>query len=94
MNKSIKPEDILPDDESVKIIDGVQVRKGTLGAVLANARILSDASSTPSEKQAALSVIQELAPALVVLGVYEHIQWKNHEIQKIVEDAARKLHRL
>jgi hypothetical protein len=87
MNKSIKPEDILSDDESVKIISGVRVRKGTLGAVLANAQILSTATSTDSEKETALSVIRELAPALVVLGVYEHIQWKNPEIQKIVEEA-------
>jgi ribosome-binding ATPase YchF (GTP1/OBG family) len=93
MNKSIKPENILSDDESSKIIDGIPVRKGTVGAVLANAKILASASSTEAEKQAALKVIEELAPALVVLNVYEHIQWKNPAIQQIVENAARKLNR-
>ena len=93
MSKSIKPEDILPDEESVKIIDGVKVRKGTIGAALANAKILASATSTAIEKEAVLSIINELAPALVVLGVWEHIQWKNPEIQKIVEETAKEFHR-
>ncbi len=91
MKKSIKPEDILSDDESIKIIDGVPVRKGTIAAVMANAKILSDSSISPSEKSEALKTIKEYAPALVVLGVYEHMKWNNPEIQKIVEEAARKL---
>lgn len=94
MTKLIRPENILPDNESSKIIDGIHVRKGTIGAVLANAKTLTSSALTPFEKQAALEIIKELAPALVVLGVHDYIQWKNAEIQQIVKEAARALNRL
>ncbi len=67
------------------------LEKVRVGAVLANAKILASVSSTLSEKQVALDVIKGLAEALVVLGVYEHIQWKNPIIQQIVEKSAIEL---
>ena len=37
---ALRPEDMLEDEQDVRIINGVQVRKGTLGAFIANARRL------------------------------------------------------
>jgi hypothetical protein len=90
-NKIVRPEDVLADNENFKIINGIKVRKGTIGAALLNAAILSSTTATSKEKEEAKKVIIELAPALVVLGIYDQVVWKNTEIQEIVAAAAKKL---
>lgn len=85
---AVKPDDILPDSENIRIIDGVKVRKGSIAAVIANISILeSDVSAT--EKSAALEVIKELAPALIVLDVYKHVTFKNLQIQELFDKVAK-----
>lgn len=86
----IKPEDILPKDIDAIEINNMVVRKGTVAAALANAKIL--ASNTPSqiEKTKALKLIKELAPALVAMETHRHFTWNNPEIQKIIEETTQK----
>lgn len=91
MNQGTRPEDILPENENYAVINGIKVRKGTIGAALKNATILASSLTDPTEKEEAKKIITELAPALVVLGMYEHVVWKNPNIQKIIEIAAEKL---
>ena len=79
--KTIRPEDILPDEINSAEIAGVQVRKGTVAAVLANADILTSEDSTQQDKDNALSLIKELAPAIVAIGLHRHVSWKNKEAQ-------------
>jgi len=83
---SLKPEDILPDDINSTEINGIKVRKGTIGAALANAKILSSKTSTEIEKSNAKEIIKELAPAMIALELHQHVIWKNLEIQKIIEE--------
>lgn len=90
-NKSIRPEDMLSDSENYTVMRGVRVRKGTIGAALQNASILDSPSASQREKEEAKKVIAELAPGLVALGMYDHVVWKNKEIQKIVEEASKKI---
>lgn len=94
IKKSIRPEDVLPEDENYTEIDGIKVRKGTIAAVLQNAAILSSSLASHPEKEAAEKTIAELAPGLVVLGMHEHVTWKNPSIQKMVENAAKKLSKI
>src|SRR5260221_11992006 len=88
---TIKPKDLLTDDCDHAIIKGVKVRKGTIRAALANAKILASKSASQEEKTSALSTIRELAPALAAFDMHNLVVWKNAEIQKIVEDAAKML---
>ncbi len=94
INKNIRPEDVLPENENYTVIDGIKVRKGTIAAVLQNAVILSSSLASNSEKEAAKKTITELAPGIVVLGMHEHVTWKNPSIQKIIEDAIKKLSKI
>lgn len=87
----IRPEDILSEAENYKIIDGIKVRKGTVGAALKNASILSSPLANTDEKVTAKNAITELAPVLVVLGMHEHVVWKNPIIQQEIEAAAERL---
>jgi hypothetical protein len=91
VQKSIRPEDILSEEENYKVISGIRVRKGSIGAALKNASILASTLASSTEKEEARRVLAELAPALVALGMHEHVIWKNPEIQKQIEAAAKKL---
>lgn len=84
------PEDILPDDTNSMVINGVNVRKGTIGAVLRNADILANTTANDLLNKEALQNIKILAPGLVALKMHEHVIWKNKEIQDIVNNEVKK----
>jgi len=84
-----RPEDILPDGEDFKTIRGVRVRKGTIAAAMSNMEVLANGSE--EERHKARAVIEELAPALVVLGVHRHFQCRNPEVESILATSARLL---
>ncbi|WP_237669032.1 hypothetical protein [Rhodococcus sp. BS-15] len=44
---SIRPEDVLPDGAERASFDGLEIRKGTVAAFVANARALDDAEQAP-----------------------------------------------
>lgn len=90
-HSSVRPEDVLPDEQNSTFIRGINVRKGTVAAVLRNAEILASPASREEEKQDAWAMINALAPGLVALGLHEHVIWKNPDIQALVEATARSM---
>ena len=89
MRRPTTPEDVLPDQEDFKTIRGVRVRKGTIAAAMRNMDVLDDGAD--EEKEAALAMIQELAPGLVVLGVHRHFICRNPAVEAILAKAAKEL---
>lgn len=67
----MKPHDILPDDTNSVVLDGVTVRKGTVGAFIVNARVLADEGSDAAARAAALEDALALVPAMERLGVFD-----------------------
>lgn len=88
-NRPFRPEDALADQEDYKTVRGVRVRKGTIFAAMQNMEML--ASGSRDEKDTALTMIRELAPALVALGVHDHFACRNPEVEAVLEEAAAKL---
>lgn len=88
---SIKPEDILSDSDNYGVVKGVTIRKGTIAALFANVVILENKQSSVSEKEDAKEAIQKLLPALVALGISDHIIFKNKEIQGWAETLRKTL---
>lgn len=86
---SVKPEDILADDQNTAILNGVSVRKGTVAAFLANADILENPNPTQEQKHEALMMIKELAPAVIAGGLHKHVVFKNPQIEQILVDAGK-----
>ena len=84
---SYQPEDILPNNKNHVEINGKVIRKGTMGAALANAKIIESAQATPKEKQAAFNVLKTLAPSLIDFELTKFLQWKNPKIQCIFDQA-------
>lgn len=83
---AIRPEDILPEEINSLVINGVNVRKATVGATLANANILNSDTASEAEKFSALEKIKELIPALIAIGLHQHVTWKNPQIQKLIDE--------
>lgn len=90
-NKAVSPEELISDTDNFVIRKGVKVRKGTVGAALANADILISATATDQEKQLATEKLAELAPALAAIEISKHVTWKNPVIEKMIAEAEKNL---
>ena len=66
----MKASEILPDEQNTTKINGITIRKGSVGAFLANWRVLQDASRA-NEHASAKADLLELLPALKELGLFE-----------------------
>ena len=77
----MKAQDVLPDDVNQGEFQGVMVRKGTVGAFLANARAWCDATR---ERREAAGRAQAL-PALRALGLFEVLQLRDPALRAWVE---------
>lgn len=83
---AIKPEDILKDGQDSAIFHGIDTRKGTIKAAIENAKIIESKNTSTQEKEEARKTFKELVPYLVALELHEHMQWKNQEFQKMIDD--------
>jgi hypothetical protein len=86
----VRPEDVLPDEFNTADFDGTTVRKGSVGAFLANARLLRDVGSSPTARDAARTQIIALVPALKALGVFDSFSVRDPELATLVESALAK----
>lgn len=81
----MKAQDVLPDDVNQGEFQGVMVRKGTVGAFLANARAWCDAAATRERREAAGRDIAQALPALRALGLFEVLQLRDPALRAWVE---------
>lgn len=88
----MKAQDIIPDGQDFTVIGGHTVRKGSVGAFLANARVLEDAHASPGEKQSARQDLQALVPTLDALGLFEVFALRSPALRAEVEEARRRGH--
>jgi hypothetical protein len=86
-NKSVRPENILPENIDSTTINGTLIRKGTIAAFLANVEIFENNNATEQQKQDAMQTMQELAPAVIAVGLHKHAVFKNTHVEKILMDA-------
>jgi hypothetical protein len=67
----MQAQDVLPDGQDFVTRNGLQLRKGSVGAFLVNAQLLQDPSATADAKQAAGRDLIALLPVLEALGLFE-----------------------
>lgn len=82
---SVKPEDILAEDQNYLEKDGLKLRKGSVAAFLANIKIVEDRSASEPQKQQAWAALQELVPTLKALGIPEFVVFKNSKVQALFD---------
>lgn len=70
----MRAEQILPDHVDQVDINGTTVRKGTVAAFLANARIWSDEGASEETRAHAKADIVEGLPALRAIGLFDVLE--------------------
>lgn len=81
----MRAQDVLPDHVNEVEVGGVTVRKGSVGAFLANARVLQDPGASAEARAAAADDIGALAPALRALGLFDVLEVRDPQLRALVE---------
>jgi len=81
----MRAEDILPDHLDQVERQGVVIRKGSVGAFLANARAWCDPAADAMQRAAAERDILKALPALRALGLFEVFSIRDTALQRLVE---------
>jgi hypothetical protein len=70
----VRPEDVLPDERDTTTIEGVSVRKGSVGAFVANVKLLESldpADLADLAYQAVVEQVRALAVPVRAVGVFD-----------------------
>ncbi|GAB3260199.1 hypothetical protein [Chitinimonas naiadis] len=81
----MKAEQLLPDTVNEVQMAGMTVRKGSVGAFLANTRILAEPGATPRQREEAAADMDALVPALAALGLFEVFAVRDPELARRVD---------
>lgn len=83
-------EDILPDGVNEVESNGIRIRKGSVGAFLANVAAFEKPGATGEAREAALADIRAAAPALRAIGLFDVMEIRNPQVRAIVGSATRR----
>jgi hypothetical protein len=81
----MRADEILADKVNETEVNGVVVRKGSVGAFLINARTLSDPAASDEARSIAERDIIEALPALRALGLFDILQIRDERLRAFVE---------
>ncbi|WP_454773969.1 hypothetical protein [Janthinobacterium tructae] len=84
----MRAEDVLDDQQNQGQFNGVTVRKGTVGAFLANARLWLDETTSDAERSIAERDILDALPALHALGLFDILQVRDLALRELVSVSA------
>jgi hypothetical protein len=81
----MRAADILPDHLNEATLNGVTIRKGTVGAFLANARAWLDPLTPANKRTAAENDIVDALPALRALGLFDLLEVRDPGLRALVD---------
>jgi len=81
----MRAQDVLPDKVNEVQINGTTVRKGSVGAFLANAAAFGNPAVTGNAREALLRDIEEGLPALRALGLFDVFEIRSPQLRAFVE---------
>ena len=68
---AVRPEDVLSNAENTASVGGVTVRKGTVAAFIANAKLLDDMPADDPRTDVIEAELRALAPAVRAVGLLD-----------------------
>ena len=80
--KIITPENILPEDSSYIKKGNLTIRKGTIAAAIANAKLYFEDRTQNKDN---LGELIKLNENLKAIGLYDVFSWKDAELKDILE---------
>ena len=81
----MKATDILPGNTNEVVVDGMQLRKGSVAAFLANLAVIEQPAGYP-DYEAAVQDLLELTPVLDKLGLFRHFALRSAKAAAIIAD--------
>lgn len=81
----MRAQELLPDHLDEVHINGIAIRKGSVGAFLANAAALEDPAVIGPAREAVLNDIAAVVPALRALGLFTVLEIRNLQLRAFVE---------
>lgn len=84
----MQPHDILPDHQNDVKVNGLTVRKGSVGAFLASVRDWQDPASDAATRAAAEADLRSLLPGLHALGLFQVLAARDPALQRLIDGAA------
>ncbi|MCU1014498.1 hypothetical protein [Stenotrophomonas maltophilia] len=84
----MQPHDILPDHQNDVHVNGVTVRKGSVGAFLASVRDWQDPASDPATRATAEADLRALLPGLHALGLFQVLMAHEPALQRLIDGGA------
>ncbi|HDR9481641.1 TPA: hypothetical protein QDC20_003182 [Burkholderia aenigmatica] len=73
----MQADHLLPDHADRIETGGTTIRKGTVGAFLVNARVLTDPNAAPADRARAEADTIDALPALRALGLFDVLEVRN-----------------
>lgn len=70
----MRAEQMLPDQTDRITLGDTTIRKGTVGAFLVNARVLTDPNAAPGDRARAEADAIDALPALRALGLFDVLE--------------------
>ena len=80
----MRAQDFLPDHVDQGELNGVIVRKGTVGAFLVNVRTLSDPAASEAARATAERDILEALPTLMGPGLFDVFDIRDEQLRALV----------
>jgi len=80
----MQAQDVLPDGQDFVVRNGLALRKGSVGAFLANAQVLQDPTATAEARRAAERDLVSLLPALEALGLFDVFELRSPTLRDAV----------
>lgn len=84
----MQPQDILPDHQNDVQVNGLTVRKGSVGAFLASVRDWQDPARDAGLRAAAEADLRGLLPGLHALGLFQVFTARDPVLQRLIDGAA------
>lgn len=85
----MRAEQVLPDSINQTEIGGTTIRKGTVAAFLANARVWCDPAASEAAHAEAEADMVEAMSALHLLGLFDVLEIRDHALREWVDARQR-----
>jgi len=83
---AVRPEDVLSDAANSAEIGGMEVRKGTIAAFIANTNLLESLAQDDPAREPIVAQLRTLAPALRALGLLDVFAPRSAAIAAIIDE--------
>jgi hypothetical protein len=84
MPEPVLPEHLMPDEKNFADVNGITVRKGTMGAFLANLRILSGMPHDSPDREAIIEQLRQAIPTMRENGLFELFTFRSPELAEAI----------